>query len=260
MKNIYITAITLIGLLVVSCKTETKAKKNVVKYIEFPSSESSSVPFLFSNEDKILLSWSERQDSSKVKTLRYAELVDGKWAKTSDIISSENLLINWADFSVIAENKGNIASNVLIPTKSKGFTYDIKLNHLNSKSSEWKKDIPLHTDGVLAEHGFVSMIPYKENSFFVTWLDGRYTATKGGAMSVRAAEVSPDGTIINEVELDAKVCDCCGTTASITNNGPVVIYRDRTDDEIRDFYITRLVDGNWTGQTHTIKECLSIIM
>jgi hypothetical protein len=32
----------------------------------------------------------------------------------------------------------------------------------------------------------------------------------------------------------------------MTAQGPVVVYRDRTQDEIRDIYITRMVDGAWT--------------
>tara|TARA_Y100001970_G_scaffold154665_2_gene189545 strand:- start:7282 stop:7851 length:570 start_codon:yes stop_codon:yes gene_type:complete len=32
----------------------------------------------------------------------------------------------------------------------------------------------------------------------------------------------------------------------MTSDGPVVVYRNRTSDEIRDIYIARLVDGEWT--------------
>jgi len=32
----------------------------------------------------------------------------------------------------------------------------------------------------------------------------------------------------------------------VTPSGPVVVYRDRTDAEIRDIYATRFLDGNWT--------------
>jgi hypothetical protein len=32
----------------------------------------------------------------------------------------------------------------------------------------------------------------------------------------------------------------------ITDNGPIVIYRDRSDDEIRDLSIVRFMDGKWT--------------
>ena len=47
--------------------------------------------------------------------------------------------------------------------------------------------------------------------------------------------------------MDERVCDCCQTSAAISSNGPVVIYRDRSDDEIRDMSIVRYVDGQWTA-------------
>ena len=97
------------------------------------------------------------------------------------------------------------------------------------------------------------MVPYQEN-FFVSWLDGRNTAMEGmehheghqGEMTLRAAILDSEGKKIKEWELDKRVCDCCQTSAAITDNGPVVIYRDRSDEEIRDMSIVRLVDGQWT--------------
>jgi hypothetical protein len=49
--------------------------------------------------------------------------------------------------------------------------------------------------------------------------------------------------------LDAKTCDCCQTSGAITDLGPVVVYRNRSDREIRDIAITRLVEGKWTEPT-----------
>lgn len=66
-------------------------------------------------------------------------------------------------------------------------------------------------------------------------------------MTLRAGVVSNTGEVLQEYELDASTCDCCQTTSAITDNGPIVIYRDRSEDEIRDIYIVRLVDGNWTA-------------
>lgn len=65
-------------------------------------------------------------------------------------------------------------------------------------------------------------------------------------MSIRAAEIDVDGSVLEDVILDGKTCSCCQTTAAMTTNGPIVLYRDRTDKEIRDIAITRLVDGKWT--------------
>ena len=62
-------------------------------------------------------------------------------------------------------------------------------------------------------------------------------------MTLRAAFIDKKGNKINEWELDGRVCDCCQTTAAITNDGPVVVYRDRSDDEVRDMSIVRYVNG-----------------
>ncbi|MBT8181662.1 MAG: hypothetical protein KJO53_08745, partial [Eudoraea sp.] len=94
-------------------------------------------------------------------------------------------------------------------------------------------------------------LPYKENSFFITWLDGRNTQEKvdgsRGAMTLRAAKVSAYGEVHNDTVLDSRTCDCCQTSAAITTNGPVVIYRDRSEEEIRDISIVRNVAGKWTA-------------
>jgi hypothetical protein len=120
----------------------------------------------------------------------------------------------------------------------------------------WSTPRTIHDDGKKAEHGFVSLLPYGDN-FFITWLDGRNTAMEGmenhdghghhGEMTLRAAVVTPAGEKISEWELDNRTCDCCQTSAAITDNGPVVVYRDRSAEEIRDMSITRLVNGSWTS-------------
>ncbi len=108
----------------------------------------------------------------------------------------------------------------------------------------------MHTDDTPTEHGFVSTLAYKDG-FFITWLDGRNTEEdaegKRGAMTLRAAEVAVTGKIRNETELDNRICDCCQTTAAITANGPVVMYRDRSEDELRDMSIVRWENGTWTA-------------
>jgi hypothetical protein len=143
------------------------------------------------------------------------------------------------------------------------YAYDVKFTTSGIGSTGWASPKILHDDGKQAEHGFVTLQPY-ENKFFVTWLDGRNTVMEGmekmdhhgdhhanlpdgqGAMSLRAAVVDTNGNKSNEWELDNKTCDCCQTSAAITTNGPVVVYRDRSDDEIRDISIVRLIDGQWT--------------
>ena len=46
--------------------------------------------------------------------------------------------------------------------------------------------------------------------------------------------------------LDKRVCDCCQTSAAMTSEGPIVVYRDRSEKEIRDIAIVRRESGRWT--------------
>lgn len=90
------------------------------------------------------------------------------------------------------------------------------------------------------------------------WLDGRNTKGAegheaghghghGGAMTLRSVEFDEEGNLYEEAELDSRVCDCCQTDVALTDNGPVVVYRDRSEEEIRDMAIVRKVNGQWTA-------------
>lgn len=247
---IMVGAILLLGL---NCKEASKPQqqiedKDLTKQVPSPAEAQSSLPHLFSNGNKTLLSWIEKEGDSLTK-FRYAEWEAEKWQKPQDILQGTDWFVNWADYPMIAENKGNLWSHVLKKSTTGTYSYDVKQNVLPKGANAWETNLPLHTDGTPTEHGFVTVVPYKD-AFFVTWLDGRNTAAnkagERGAMTIRAAEVNADGGIHAEDELDASTCDCCQTTAAITDNGPVVIYRDRSSDEVRDISIVRKVEGEWT--------------
>ena len=75
-------------------------------------------------------------------------------------------------------------------------------------------------------------------------MEGEHEA--GGAMTLRSAIVNGKGIISQRTELDNRVCDCCQTSATMTTNGPVVVYRDRSEEEVRDISIVRNVNAKWT--------------
>lgn len=88
----------------------------------------------------------------------------------------------------------------------------------------------------------------------MAWLDGRNTAGGGhgghdahaGAMSLRAVAFGPALERSDESELDPRTCDCCQTDAAMTARGPLLVYRDRDGNEIRDIVTTRFDAGAWT--------------
>ena len=150
-------------------------------------------------------------------------------------------------YPMLVTNGQEFIAHHLAKSGESPYAYDIKLTTSKDGGKTWIEAGVLHDDGKQAEHGFVTLLPYNEN-FFVVWLDGRNTVMEGmenmaghhgshhGAMSLRAAILDSQGKKINEWELDNKTCDCCQTSAAITDNGYVVVYRDRSD-EIRDISI-----------------------
>jgi hypothetical protein len=139
----------------------------------------------------------------------------------------------------------------------------------------WSPPIAVNTDNTGTEHGFVALWPAAPGAVGIAWLDGRKTASAGqdhdhmegadhasakggtaehassehehaGDMTLRAARF--DGALARseETEIDASTCDCCGTDAALTNAGPVLVYRDRTADEIRDIVAVRRESKGWT--------------
>jgi len=170
------------------------------------------------------------------------------------IAAGNNWFVNWADYPVlISDGNQHLIAHYLEKSGMSTYAYDVKYKISADNGKTWSDAKILHDDGKQAEHGFVSMMPYGEN-FFVSWLDGRNTIPEDsttheghhGQMSIRSAMLTKDGIKENEWELDNRVCDCCQTAVAITGNGPIVVYRDRSEDEIRDMSIVRFVNGQWT--------------
>lgn len=251
MNHFKILILSFLISLFLSC--QKKNKKAVlfekVQIFKSPVGAHSALPFLVSSDNKLFLSWVENKGDTVFK-LKYTEWDNNIWKEPREIFHGNDWFVNWADFPMLAVNKGNLWSHILKKSSVGTYSYDVKMNVLPEGAKEWKTDMPLHSDATPTEHGFVTALPYKDG-FFVTWLDGRNTIEsevgERGAMTIRAAEVNSTGVVSNAVALDIKTCDCCQTTAVITDNGPVVFYRDRSDEEVRDISVVRQVNGEWTA-------------
>ena len=260
----YLAFISIMILLLVSCKTETSKSEPAVLdnirhtaiiKIKNPSTLNSSLPRLFSDGENLLMSWIQNKDS--IVSLKYSKFNGINWTAPTEIISGSDWFVNWADFPAIADNNGSVLTNILKKSAEGTYTYDIHLQLYSKQKNTWKNNILLNQDGVKSEHGFVSMLPYNNDSFFVTWLDGRTLVgvpKENEQMTLRAAFIDAEGEISNDILLDDKTCECCNTAATMTANGPVVAYRDRSVTEIRDISIVRFVNGNWTAPKNVYQD------
>jgi len=221
------------------------------------------VPNLFKHSDgSVWLSWVEYQDDT-TDVLKYATLKDNQWREEGEVSRGNNWFVNWADFPSFSifpsQGKNYLLAHWLQKSASGTYDYDVRISIKKPGQSDWSPSIVLHQDGIPAEHGFVSLLPEK-GKIRAFWLDGRLTkgleATvnnkKGGhsghqgAMTLHTALVDTLGIVSEETLLDSRICDCCQTSATMVDNGPVVVYRDRSEREIRDISIIRFENGSWT--------------
>jgi hypothetical protein len=245
---------------------QTYTKPFIVEELPSPS-KMGAVPNLFKDHDgKVWLSWVEFLDDS-TDVLKYSLLEDDKWSTVNTISQGNNWFVNWADFPSFTRFPG-LKENYLLAhwlqkSASGTFDYDIRISINKPGLSNWSPSAILHQDGIPAEHGFVSLLPEKVGKIRAFWLDGRLT--KGheeeakdskddhgghhGTMTLHTALIDTSGMVSDERMLDSRICDCCQTAAAMLENGPVVVYRDRSEREIRDISIVRFENGGWSEPT-----------
>ncbi len=212
--------------------------------IDPPAASGAMAPTLaIDPEDNgLLLAWLEPKGGD-ARALRLARFAGATWSEPTTIVAGQNLVANWADVPQLGVGHGGL---VVVSWAQKSAddddAYDVALARSTDGGRSWTQIGRAHDDATLSEHGFVSLVP-DGDAIRAFWLDGREMAAGhgrqgGGAMTLRTALVR-DG-VTDGVRIDARVCECCGTTAVSTSHGTLVFYRDRSAEEVRDVHVIRL--------------------
>lgn len=215
-----------------------------------PAGPGSAEPNLAVGDDgKVYMTWFEPADSGHA--LRIATLTGNAWSTPVTIRAGKDFWVNWADFPSIEMLDGNrLAVHWPQRTGKPTYAYAVRIAQSADGGKTWSEAITPHRDTSLQEHGFVAM--WRERGALgAVWLDGRKftheTHDASNEMMLISTTISRDGKVGPEVILDDRTCDCCQNAVTLTSAGPIVAYRNRTSDEIRDIYVTRRVDGKWTA-------------
>lgn len=228
----------------------------VIRSAESPATGDSREPDLTTTPDgRITLSWIEKLDA-KHYALRTSVRDQTGWSATRTVAQGDNWFINWADFpSVIALNDGSLAAHWLVKSGKGTYAYDVNIAMSKDGGKTWTKPLVPHLDKTQTEHGFVSLVPLRDGRLGAIWLDGRNMKDMkeqhdedkplSANMTLRYAAIDANGNISDEAELDERICECCQTSAAVTSEGVVAVYRDRSQNEVRDIYSVRQASGSW---------------
>lgn len=206
----------------------------------------SSTPHLAVADDgRVVLSYLAADGAGS--RLDYVTLEGSGWSQPTTVAAGEGWFVNWADFPSVVPISGDVwAAHWLVRSATATYAYDAVVAVSRDGGRTWSAGIAVHDDGTPTEHGFLSLYPAADG-VGALWLDGRNMATSpDGATQLLAGGLrSEDLAVMPPAPVDERVCDCCQTDLAVTAEGPVVVYRDRSAEEIRDIAVSRLREGTW---------------
>jgi len=215
-----------------------------------------------------VLTWQESAGGES--SLHYAALdFDGRETARGVIARGRDWFVNWADVPalVVLDNGDWVAFWLQRTDTAKPEAYDIRLVRSRDRGRHWSAPVTPHRDDTPTQHGFVSLVPEGGDRVRVVWLDGRLAASlplpaagdrdtraapashdeEAASMTLRTAVLDRRGRLTEEALLDSRTCSCCQTDAVRWAGRTLVVYRDRSDDEVRDIaVVARGADGAWS--------------
>lgn len=224
-------------------------EKPLVEPLHLPVEDGSAQPHLAVAPDgEVVLSWLTRREQAT--TLYFSTLEADHWSDPVAVASGQNWFVNWADFPSVQPITGDLwAAHWLVKSAEPTFAYDVAVSLSHDGGLRWAPPITPHNDGTPTEHGFASLFALQDQPALI-WLDGRqmiegHDGAAPGPMTLRGARLNVDQQVSGAQLLDDRVCDCCQTDVAVAATGPVAVYRNRSEHEIRDIYVSRMEQGIW---------------
>ena len=210
-----------------------------------PSVGNSLSPQLTTSSRGLILSWLER--TGEMTTLKFAERSPSGWTTPVTVTSGE-VATNDPDVpSVIRMSDGTLAAHWTKVTDPRREGTDLLLSFSNDDGRTWSPPMSPHHDGTPTQHAFATLFELPTKGLGVIWLDARaYDLDQTDDLSLRYAAFDTSWKQTADQPIDARVCECCPTSAVVTADGVLTAYRNRSDDEVRDIYTSRLENGTWT--------------
>ena len=245
-----------VGLAVSTVQAAAPVTLGKIQTLKFPSGPGAGEPYLTTDPaGNVYASWFEKS-GEKGHALKVSKLSRSGWSVPYVVAAGDSFFVNWADTPILIAMGGKRLA-LSWPWKSSGgtYSYDVRIAQSFDDGKTWSAPITPHRDNTPTEHGFVSLVPAGDRVRAV-WLDGRKTAGAAEAhgeehgnaeMTLRTALIGRQGELTDEAELDGRVCDCCPTAMTAVGSGALMVYRDRSADEIRDFAMMRLAGGKWSA-------------
>jgi hypothetical protein len=199
-------------------------------------------------EDSLVISWLEPLNESI--GLYYQVFDDELNRGTRNLVASgDDWFVNWADFPSVTPINSDLWVSHWLVYQEDFLGYDARYAVSSDGGQTWSQARTLHENLLPVEHGFVEIFPIN-NGFAAVWLDGENYAiqdmnTTQGTI-LKYAEFDIYGNKQFEQGIDTLVCDCCQPDISQDDIATYIVYRDRSEQNIRDIKLMiKPHEGQW---------------
>jgi hypothetical protein len=262
---------------------QTGAWAPTIAAIPSPAGPNTGEPQLTVSARGVLLSWVEHAGSKT--TLRFAERTPNGWSQPRTAAAGDDWSINGIDVpAVLRLGNGTLVAQWLQTAGGGMHANDVRLSYSTDDGKTWARSFTPYRDESARERLFASLFEMSKGDLGVIWLSGAGTAAMtnvqrtdsshaGGAdhahqqgaghqehgahagrgamnsmgeMTLRFATFDGAWKLTAEMPIDLRVCECCSTAAVVTSEGVLAAYRNRSDDEIRDIYVSRFAQRRWS--------------
>jgi len=224
---------------------------------------------------KLLVSW-QRPLETGGYSFEMAIRSGDNWSDARTIASGRNLSMFTADLPAVVElPNGNLLAywELKSATKDDPYATTIHTAVSTNEGKTWGLPLTPYGENLAGQHSFISSFPDGDGVGLV-WLDaaeqsklqlapkaekGPMSGMKMGSIGLRYAALNSSGNASRGTFVDPITCECCPTSAAVTDRGPVVVYRGRQEvrgtrpsevdpsrPTVRDIYISRLEGDRWT--------------
>ena len=223
--------------------------------LEIAAGSGSAEPHLAANGGATVLSWIEPEAGGYA--LKYSQLRGGAWDAPAVAARGERWVVSAADAPAVVPVSAQLWVAHWRVEAAEPYAYDIATSVSPDAGSTWSAPRLLNDDATPTEHGFVTVFPWGGDAGAV-WLDGRDLAAENDnedvdlerlaslATGLRVARLGADGALREQAVIDERVCDCCTTGAAAGSAGLLLVYRDRSPEEIRDIAVRRRTADGWS--------------
>ncbi len=223
---------------------------------------------------QILVSW-QRPLPSGGYAFEMSIRSGNEWSEVRTIASSENLSMFSADLPAVAHlPDGKLLAywELKEATKDDPYATSIQTAISTDEGRTWGEVKRPYGKALAGQHSFISWFANGQG-IGLLWLDADERAkvrlaSMGiqthiddmmGSIGLRYASLDSRGNVTRDSFIDPITCECCPTSAAVTQSGPVVVYRGRQEAPgtqpsevnpyratVRDIYIARLQGNQWT--------------